>query len=196
MNKPISVGITGGIGAGKTLITKLFSLLNVPIYNADIRAKELMNTILIDEITTLFGTSSFVDGQLNRNFIAHTVFNDPKQLNALNSIVHPAVATDFEKWKHQQIGATYVIKEAALLIEGSSYKQLDKLIVVTCPLKLRIERIKQRDRFRSVEEVNTIIGSQTDDKTRIRLADYIIKNDETNMLIPQVLTIDKKIRQY
>jgi len=196
MSKPLSVGITGGIGSGKTLITKLFSLLNVPIYYADDRAKTLMNTLLKDSIIDLFGEESYFNGKLNRTYIASKVFSNNSALTKLNAIVHPAVAIDFDNWLVENKEAKYVIKEAALLIESGSYKQLDKLIVVTSPLELRVNRIKSRDSFRSEKEIKKIISSQSSEQSKIDLADYIITNNEENLLIPQVLEIDKKIRQH
>ena len=196
MNRPISVGVTGGIGSGKTLVTKLFSILNIPIYYADERAKWLMNESLQGIISTTFGTNSYVDGKLNRDYLARTVFSDSAALEKLNDIVHPAVANDFENWVKEQSNVSYVIKEAALLVETGSYKQLDKLIVVTSPQSLRVERIKLRDEFRSEEEIFHIISKQTSDIEKVNLADFIISNDEQKLLIPQVLKIDKKIRQH
>ncbi len=195
MNKPITVGITGGIGSGKTLVCKLFALLGVPIYNADNRAKELTNSTLINPITKAFGSESYENGVLNRGYIAKQVFGNKNQLQLLNSIVHPAVAVDFKNWVSTHKNSEYVLKEAALLVETGSYKQLDKLIVITAPYQLRVERIKKRDAFRSKEEIEKIIESQISDKEKVVLADFVISNNETNLLIPQVLEIDKKIKQ-
>lgn len=196
MNRPITVGVTGGIGVGKTLVTKLFALLNVPIYNADDRAKTLMNSVLVDEIVSAFGSESYKEGTLNRGYISSKVFANKHELAKLNAIVHPVVATDFEKWVFQNKSFKYLIKEAALLVESGSYKKLDKLIVVTAPSVLRVERVKKRDSFRSEDEIANIIKSQISEAERLQLADYIINNNETEMLIPQVLKLDKKIRQH
>ena len=196
MSKPITVGITGGIGAGKTLVTNLFALLNVPIYNADDRAKALMNSVLVNEISSVFGSKSYKDGVLNRNYLSSRVFTNKQELAKLNAIVHPAVAIDFEKWVVQHNSSDYVLKDAALLIESGSYKLLDKLIVVSAPYDLRVERIKKRDSFRSEDEIINIIKNQISDEEKLKLADYIILNSETEMLIPQVLEMDKKIRQH
>lgn len=195
MNKPLSVGITGGIGSGKTIVTKLFSLLNVPIYYADERARILMNTILMDSIIALFGKESFINGSLNRDHIASKVFSNKSELSKLNSIVHRAVALDFKNWTAEQKNVKYVIKEAALLIESDSYKQLDKLIVIMSPLELRVNRIKSRDSFRNEKEIINIIANQSSDQSKTDVADYVIMNNEESLLIPQVLEIDKKIRQ-
>jgi dephospho-CoA kinase len=196
MNNPLKVGLTGGIGSGKTLVTKLFSILNVPIYYADERAKELMNSQLVGAIKEQFGSASFINGELNRAFLATKVFSNKLELDKLNAIVHPAVASDFEEWVQDQKKAKYVIKEAALLVEAGSYKQLDNLIVITSPKKLRIERIKVRDPFRTELEISNIIDKQASDEAKIALADFIIPNDEESLLVPQVIEIDKKIRQY
>ncbi|MCB0494732.1 MAG: dephospho-CoA kinase [Cyclobacteriaceae bacterium] len=195
MSKPLTVGITGGIGSGKTLVAKLFSLLDIPVYNADARAKELTNSQLREPIINVFGEQSFINGKLNRDFMAQKVFNNKEQLAKLNSIVHPAVAIDFEKWVRENSSFEYVLKEAALLVEAGSYKQLDKLIVVTAPKKIRVERVKKRDPFRTDMEIEAIIDKQTDDDVKLKLADFVITNDESQLIIPQVLDIDKKIRQ-
>ncbi len=196
MNRPFSVGVTGGIGSGKTLVTQLFSILKVPIYNADDRARELMNNQLVHLITSTFGSDSYVDGKINRTYLATKVFSNKKELEKLNAIVHPAVALDFKNWLQVYLKAKYIIKEAALLVETGSYKQLDKLIVVTSPRQLRIDRIKLRDSFRSEKEIENIISNQTSDAEKIKLADFLITNDEKKLLITQVLEIDKKIRQH
>ncbi len=196
MNKPITVGITGGIGSGKTLVSKLFAVLGVPIYNADKRAKELINSTLIDSITKTFGAESYERGVFNRAYIAQQVFGNKEQLQLLNSIVHPAIAVDFKNWVSTHENSKYVLKEAALLVETGSYKQLNKLIVITAPYRLRAERVKKLDVFRSKEEIEKIMESQTSDNKKVGLADFIINNDESSLLIPQVLEIDKKIRQH
>ncbi len=193
MSKPITVGITGGIGTGKTLVCKLFSLLGTPIYNADDRAKELMNTALIAPIKKLLGPNSFINGKLNSAFIAQQVFSNKTKLGELNSIVHPAVATDFKNWVAKHTKAKYIVKEAALLVESGSHKQLDKLIVISAPELLRIKRIKARDFFRTEEEIKAIILNQLPEDKKLNVADFIIYNNEKQLLIPQILKIDKKI---
>ena len=195
MTKPLKVGITGGIGSGKTIVTKLFSLLDIPIYYSDERAKVVMNDILKEPIIEAFGEKSFSNGVLNREYLASNVFKDEAQLSKLNAIVHPAVAFDFSKWLTLHSEDEYVVKEAALLVETGSFTELDVLIVVISPLKLRIERIRKRDGFRTEEEIKRIISKQTDDETKISFADFVITNNEDQLLIPQVIEIDKKIRQ-
>lgn len=193
MSKPIQVGITGGIGVGKTLITHLFSLLGVPIYYADTRAKELMNSVLVKPIIDTFGEEAFINGTLNRDYLASRVFINKSEINKLNAIVHPAVAIDFNNWVSTQVKSTYIIKEAALLVETGSYKLLDKLILVVSPEELRINRIKKRDPFRSETEIKGIISKQTSDIEKSKFADFIINNNEEELLIPQVIKINHLI---
>jgi dephospho-CoA kinase len=160
-SKPTLIGITGGIGSGKSLITKIFQCLQVPVYDADSRAKRVMTTdgILIDQIKKEFGNLSYDGKNLNRTFLAGEVFSKPDRLKKLNELVHPRVALDFEQWVAQQANAKYVIKEAALMIESGSSKGLDKLIVVTAPKEIRITRVMKRDN-RSREEVINIMNNQ------------------------------------
>ena len=189
------VGITGGIGVGKTTIAKIFHLLGIALYNADEQAKLLVtkNMELKDSILQLLGTQSYgEDGSYNRAFVAQKVFDQPLILQQLNSLIHPAVANDFETWCKNQ-SSTYVLKEAALLVESGSYKALDKLIVVTAPLAIRIARIEQRDQ-RSVEEIKSIIDRQLTDEKKIAEADFVISNDNHSLVIPQVLAIDAQLR--
>jgi dephospho-CoA kinase len=191
-NKPVRVGVTGGIGAGKTLVCKLFALLGMPVYNADDRAKVLMesDTQVKESVREYFGKKAyFEDGKLNRKFLANSVFNNSDRLEILNGIVHPVVAMDFEKWASAQKGANYIIKEAALLIESGSAKVLDYIISVTAPEKLRIERTLKRDPQRTLAQVKEIIENQLSDAERKAKSDFFINNDDHVLLIPQVLSI-------
>src|SRR5689334_1391221 len=136
MNRSIRVGITGGIGSGKSLICKIFATLGVPVYDADSRARMLMteSQMLVSQIKKEFGESSYLpDGSLNRGYLSNEVFNNPAKLEILNSFVHPAVAIDSENWINANATAPYILKEAALLYESGSYKALDKIIVVVAP---------------------------------------------------------------
>lgn len=191
--KPYTVGVTGGIGAGKSMVTKVFSTLGIPTYDADTQAKKLMNSNaeLKTAITNLFGAQAYQDDLLNRKFIASRVFTDHSLLDQLNSLVHPAVANDFQDWSLNQ-KSIYVIKEAALLFEAGSYKTLDKIIVVTAPEALRINRVINRDN-RSEQEVRDIIAKQWPQSEKEKLADYVITNDEQTMIIPQVLGIHQEL---
>lgn len=196
MNRPVLVGITGGIGAGKSIISEIFKLLAVPVYDADSRAKLLMveNEHLVHKITQAFGERSYKSGNLNRQYLAEKVFSSESATAKLNTLVHPAVAQDFKIWSNQQSSA-YVLKEAALLFESGSYKELDKVILITAPEKLRIKRVINRDPQRTVEQITNIIARQMDQLDAMKLADEVIINDETHLLIPQVISIDKKIKK-
>lgn len=194
-NKPFLVGITGGIGSGKSTACRIFSILGVPIYYADDRAKWLManDEELKAGIISNFGTESYSpDGSLNRAYLASVVFADENKNAVINSLVHPAVKKDFENWASDQKTA-YVLKEAALLFETGSYQDLDKIINVSAPLKTRITRVLMRDRHRSEQQVNEIIDKQWSDEEKNQKADYVIKNNENKLLIPQVLEIHKKL---
>tara|TARA_R110000868_G_scaffold183737_4_gene425029 strand:+ start:101 stop:688 length:588 start_codon:yes stop_codon:yes gene_type:complete len=193
----LQIGITGGIGSGKSTVCKIFQSLGIPVYDADSSAKKLMqeNSQLVDAIKSEFGNDSYLtSGAINRDYLAKVAFTDPVKVKRLNALVHPVVADDYSKWVSDQT-AVYVVKEAALLIESGSYLQLDRLIVVTAPTQLRIDRIKSRDSFRSEQEIEAIIANQLSDEERESKADFILKNDESELLIEQVLALDKQFRQ-
>jgi dephospho-CoA kinase len=182
----LKVGITGGIGSGKSLVCSIFKQLGVPIYDADSRAKLVMvtNSEVIQAIKKLLGNDAYyADGRINNLFISKVVFDNHDLLNQLNAIVHPAVDKDFESWAASQ-NSKIVLKEAALLIESGSYKKLDKLIVVTAPENIRIERV-----FRSKEQIQSIISKQLDESVKKSHADFLLINDEQQMLLPQVIEV-------
>ena len=196
MNNPLRVGLTGGIGTGKSTVAQIFRLLGVPIYDADFMAKKLMveDDNLITSIKAEFGDDAYLGGKLNRQFLAEKVFVNEHLLEKLNSLVHPAVARDFSNWaKH--FSEKYILKEAALLFETGSYHDLDYLILVQSPLELRIQRIEERDPQRSSAQISGIIERQMPVDEAISLADYIIHNDESHMLIPQVLLLQKELTE-
>ncbi len=176
----LKIGITGGIGSGKTTVCKLFETLGIPVYYADERAKYLMQHehFLIDQLKKNFGDEVYENGRLNRALLAEKVFNNKPKLELLNSIVHPAVYRDTERWVEEQKikKPPYLIKEAALLIETGSYNSLDKLIMVTAPLEQRINRVSARDKI-SVEDVMARVRNQLPEDEKIKLADFIITND-------------------
>ena len=188
------IGLTGGIGSGKTTVAKIFKSLGIPVYNSDERAKFLMNhsTELITNIKKELGEASYKNERINREYIASVIFNDKTKLQTINSLVHPVVAKDFEQWTNQQTTAPYVIKEAAILIESGSYKYVDKIIVVTAPIEVRVKRVLQRDNT-TKEEVQARLNNQISEKERQSYADYIVKNDGEHSLIKQVLTIHQSI---
>lgn len=194
MSKPLQIGITGGIGCGKSLICRIFGTLGIPLYDADSRAKILMTTdrILVEQIKKEFGILSYnSDGSLNKEHL-RKAFGDKKEIEKLNNMVHPRVAVDYDLWVAEQEKAKYVIKEAALLIESGSYKSLDKLIVVSAPKDLRIQRILQRDPYRTEKEIEHIINNQMDQDQKIKAADFVIVNDESQLVIPQVLELHER----
>ncbi len=176
------VGITGGIGSGKTTVANFFKELGVPVYIADEEAKRLMasNAELRQKITGLFGEESYHDGKLNRKYLAGLVFNNPKKLEALNNLVHPAVAEDFRKWVSAQ-QAPYVIKESALLFETGDYKNCDVTILVKAPLEERVRRVMHRDAA-SKESVMDRISHQWPDEKKQVLSDYTIENIDISLI--------------
>ena len=199
MRKPLRIGVTGGIGSGKSLICRIFAAFQVPIYDADAMAKKLMtsDSMLADQIKKQFGESSYhLDGSLNREYLSKEVFNSSIKLEKLNQLVHPRVAADSENWIEGNNGFPYVVKEAALLFEAGSYRGLDKIIVVTAPERLRIQRVLNRDGSRQEEDVKKIIRAQMADEEKIKRADFVILNDETELVVPQVLKLHERFIAY
>lgn len=190
------VGITGGIGAGKSIVCKIFSALGIPIYDADARAKQLMQESpdLRKQITENFGKKSYLsNGELNRSYLAAEVFENPKRVSMLNKLVHPVVAQDYRLWVAAKASKSpYLVKEAALLVESGSYLDLDFLITVLAPQELRLKRVLHRDSQRSRKQVLSIMSNQLSDAQRIEKSHYIIDNDEQQMLIPQVLKLHQR----
>lgn len=189
------VGITGGIGSGKSTVCQIFQILGVPIYSADDRAKWLManSASLKAEIIREFGSESYLpDGSVNRSFLAEKVFSDPEKVKKINALVHPAVGQDFKNWAGNS-KAPYVLKEAALLFESGSAKELDFIINVSSPLKVRVARILMRDPHRSEDQIHHIIDQQLPDEEKNELADFVIKNADNKLLIPQVISIHEKL---
>lgn len=187
MNNSFQVGVTGGIGAGKSTVTKILTILGFPVYDSDSRAKQLMNSDneLREAIIAEFGEQSFQNGELNRTYLATSVFNNPEKLARLNSLVHPSVGKDYLGWMQNQ-KSSIVIKEAALLFEAGIAENLDFVIVVSAPVPKRIDRVVQRDN-RTEEQVVEIMDRQWPFEKVKELADGIIVNDEETPLIPQVL---------
>ena len=167
MARPLQVGITGGIGSGKSTVAKIFNVLGIPVYDADSRAKALMNTdsILIEQIKKEFGDAAYTNGQLDRKYLAQQVFGFPERLKKLNSFVHPRVAEDYSTWVQSHADKHYVLKEAALLFEAGSAAQLDTIIVVTAPEEVRIKRVMQRDGRTETEVKKNYIRAMAARKT-------------------------------
>lgn len=194
--RPLKIGLTGGIGSGKTTVAKIFNTLNIPIYYADDSAKWLMqhDEKVIQAIKQLFGEEVYTSNQeLNRPYLANIVFKDKTALKQLESIVHPAVFKHSEQWlQNQPDGTPYVIREAALTFESGSYKFQDKVITVYAPEQIRIERVKERDNT-TVEQIKARMNKQMPDAEKVKLADFVIYNDGQQLLIPQVLKIHRLI---
>ncbi len=190
----IRVGITGNMGSGKTTVCKIFKLLDIDIYYADDRAKEILHSDKSKKIVReLFGNKVFDDqGNLVNHKLARIVFNDTDALKRLNSLIHPLVIEDFDNWANVRKSHHYVLKEAALLYETGSYKNLDKIIVVASPVSLMIERVQKHDNV-SAESIKKRLANQTDQQTKINKADYVIRNDEKKLLIPQVIDVHSKL---
>jgi len=190
----LKIGITGNIGGGKTTVSKIFEVLEIPVFYADDAAKKVMieDIILVDAIKSAFGNEAyFNDGSLNRKHIASIVFDDEAELSKLNSIVHPAVFRAFDAWVAQIKNAPYVMKEAALLFESTSYKMCDYSIMVTAPLELRIERVLKRDGLTRTE-IESRNAKQFSEEKKTQLADFVVRNDDTELVIPQVMELHKQ----
>lgn len=183
------LGLTGGIGSGKTTVAKMFRELNVPVYIADEEAKILMNTDakIIKEIKLLFGEAAYRKGNLDRRFLAEQVFNNRELLERLNHIVHPAVGKDFDDWKKNQI-SEYVVYEAAILFEKGGYKKCDKNLLITAPREVRVQRVMKRDEATSTE-IEARMNHQWPDEKKEKLADFVIINDELSQTRKEVRKI-------
>ncbi len=191
----LKIGLTGGIGSGKSTIAKVFEVLEIPVYYADKAAKELMNKneLLKQQLIFHFGENTYIDGILNRKYLGEIVFSNKEKLELLNSLVHPATIADAAKWFQQQ-KAPYVIKEAALLFESGSAEGLDYVIGVSAPETIRIKRVTDRDAV-DAAEVKKRMYNQLDETIKMKLCDFIIRNNEQEMILPQVLHLHKELIQ-
>jgi dephospho-CoA kinase len=191
----LKIGITGGIGSGKTTVCKVFKLLGIPIYFADDEAKKILDTS-IDVKTNIINTFGIevidTNGIIDRKKLALKIFNNKENLEKLNSIVHPAVAKHFENWLHENKSAKYILKEAAILFESKAYKAVDKVITVTAPIELKIQRAMQRDNTDRAS-IEQRIKNQLSDEEKIKRSHFIIYNDEQQLLIPQIIDIHHKL---
>jgi dephospho-CoA kinase len=190
----LKVGVTGGIGSGKTTVCKVFELLGIPVFYADDVAKSMMHTdqVLKTAILNTFGERAYnKEGTLNRSYISSLVFNNKPELEKLNSLVHPAVFRAFDNWLLQQKDAPYVIKEAALLFESDSYKMCDESILVIAPTETKISRVKLRDGI-SDEDVKLRMIRQFSDEVKIKFADHILNNDEKQLIIPKIIQLHQQ----
>jgi dephospho-CoA kinase len=193
------VGLTGGIGSGKSSVANLFALLGIPVYESDERAKHMMHqdATIKTKITDLFGSQAYTsEGELNSQWIASSVFTDKGLLNKLNQIVHPAVYDDLVKWANEpgQIQALYLIQESAILFEENLTSRFHACILVVADQETRIQRVMKRDNVSREKVLNRIANQWTDEK-KIPLSDYVIYNDEGRSLIHQVLDVDRMIKK-
>jgi dephospho-CoA kinase len=189
----VRVGLTGGIGSGKSTVAQIFEVLGIPVYYADIAARRLMNedAQLRSAITTIFGKPAYAKNILDRKYISSIVFSDPTKLALLNSIVHPATKKDAEAWMQQQT-SLYAIHEAALIFEAKVSERLDQVVGVSSPIELRIKRAMERDKVSS-DEVLKRMEQQLDEDLKMSKCDFIVVNDEQQLLIPQVLDVHEKL---
>ena len=188
------IGLTGGIGSGKTTIANHFINLGVPVYIADDQARKIMQSgEIIEEIKRTFGTAIFENGVLNREKLAQIVFSDPEKLKLLNAIIHPAVQKHFRHWILDHKNSPFIIYEAAILFESGSYKNCDKIITVTSPVETRIERVIQRDNS-TREQVLKRIDAQWNDDQRIAKSDFVIENDSPEIAKTEVDKILKILK--
>jgi dephospho-CoA kinase len=186
----LKIGITGGIGSGKSTVCSVFKALGIPVYNADERARYLIETDkdIKQQIIKVFGAKAFIDNVYNKKFIADLVFNDSNLLEKLNFIIHPHVSIDFKNWSNQFADAKYIIEEAAILFESGANKKMDYVIFVDAPLELRLDRVINRDKSKRSEVLKRIKHQWSADKIR-QLADWSIVNNNKKLILPQILNI-------
>ncbi|HEX2919998.1 MAG TPA: dephospho-CoA kinase [Bacteroidales bacterium] len=190
---PFKLGVTGGIGSGKTSVCRVFHVLGVPVFSADTEASILMecNETIRKELNKIAGRDMFATGKLDRKELASLIFNDSIMLEKVNKLVHPAVFEQFEKWTMQQEGP-YVIMEAAILFESGAFRFVDKVVTVTAPVEERIDRVIHRNKLTRVQVLDRI-KMQMNDEEKIEKSDYVIRNSENEMIIPAVLLIHEDI---
>jgi len=195
MRKPLLVGLTGGIGSGKSTIAKVFKALGVPVFNSDAIAKDIINNNreVVKQISAEFG-AIYSNGKLDKVKLSGIVFNDKTALEKLNKIIHPKVSEYFEAWIDENKKASILIKEAAILIESGAYQQMDKIILVTASEMIRIQRVIQRDNT-SEQKVKDRIKMQLSDKEKMTYVDFTIINDGEKLVIPQVLEVYKRLKR-
>lgn len=191
----LRIGLTGGIGSGKTTVARIFETLGIPVYYADDAAKELMNTDpeLRKKIIEHFGQEAYTPEGLNRKYLASIVFNNKEKLELLNAIIHPVTIQHAEKWINRQ-NAPYIVKEAALLFESGAAEKLDVIVGVFAPQQLRVKRVMERDGL-SEEDIMKRMRQQIDEDMKMKLCDFVITNNDTTLVFPQVIELDKKFRK-
>lgn len=192
----MKLGITGGIGSGKTSVCRVFSILGIPVFSADPEAQEIMNRdeSVIRGINDIAGKNLYPAGRLDRMKLAELIFNDPEVLQKVNALVHPVVFSNFNRWAEMQ-DSPYVIMEAAILFESGASALVDRIATVFAPLEERISRVTRRNRL-TREQVMDRIRNQMDDETRIKMSDYVINNSENEMIIPVILQIHEDLLNH
>ena len=192
----LKVGLTGNIGSGKTIVAGIFTTLGVPVFHADKEARKLFsNEGTRKSIREIFGPGVFSpSGEVIRPVLAEVAFSNPKLLNELNALIHPQVRDNYKQWCFQHSDSPYTLYEAAILFESGHYKEMDKVICVTAPEQIRVKRVMERDHL-TVQEIEKRMANQWEEEKKIRLSDYVIRNDETCSVIMQVMEVHKKIVQ-
>jgi len=193
--KPKLIGITGGIGAGKSTVSTICKHLGFKVYNSDQRAKEIVSedSIIKKKLISFFGNNIYKNGVLDRKFLSDKIFNDKSSLQQINSIIHPAVKKDFNSWVINNSNEKILFKESALLLESGAYKELDKIILIVSDKNLRVSRVLNRDQKRSKKEIESIIDKQIDEVDAIKYADIVIDNNHKKMLLPSVIKEIEKL---
>ena len=193
--KPKLIGITGGIGAGKSTVSTICKHLGFKVYNSDQRAKEIVSedSIIKKKLISFFGNNIYKNGILDRKFLSDKIFNDKSSLQQINSIIHPAVKKDFNSWVINNSNEKILFKESALLLESGAYKELDKIILIVSDKNLRVSRVLNRDQNRSKKEIESIIDKQIDEVDAIKYADIVIDNNHKKMLLPSVIKEIEKL---
>lgn len=192
----LKIGLTGGIGSGKTVVAQIFQVLGIPVFNADAEAKLIMekDQTLVETISRTFGAQSYISGKLNRAYIAEIVFKDQFKLEQLNALVHPATIAAAEAWMGQQ-DAPYIVKEAALMFESGSGTNLNYIIGVHAPQAVRMKRVIERDNLNR-EDVLARMNRQISEVIKMKLCDFVITNDEQQLLLPQVLKLHQQFLAF
>ena len=193
--KPKLIGITGGIGAGKSTVSTICKHLGFKVYNSDQRAKEIVSedSIIKKKLISFFGNNIYKNGVLDRKFLSDKIFNDKSSLEQINFIIHPAVKKDFNSWVINNSNEKILFKESALLLESGAYKELDKIILIVSDKNLRVSRVLNRDQNRSKKEIESIIDKQIDQVDAIKYADIVIDNNHKKMLLPSVIKEIEKL---
>jgi dephospho-CoA kinase len=192
-NRRIKLGVTGGIGSGKTSVCRVFSVLGVPLFSADQEAREIMGNdkSIMRRVNSIAGRDLYPDGSLDRMQLAAIIFNDKMLLEKVNSLVHPVVFDHYMKWEKKQT-TPYTIMEVAILFESGASLLVDRILTVVAPVEERINRIIERNQL-SREQIQERIRNQWDDESRIKLSDYVIRNSDNEMIIPAVLEIHEEL---